>query len=279
MGTSTSNSGRRAGSPFDPEWLDQGTIGGATGAVDGGGNDQGDANPDGAGGSDAADANQGPNVASDRPLMPARASLGRYLSGGGREHLRGAVRSMINKGMGGPGRASKTMRGVAHGVGRLGSFLEAVRDGANPQIADWVQRVRSQNLSVNDLILELIKEVMPDTGSTDDESLRNAGTDALSQLYENDPNVDLLQPTDEQIRLVMGYTIANEVCSRVHQQLGQAYEKLKHDPQRVQEMRNDITEWIQSEVIAIMDGLNGKNMEPQALAAAVIETALKVFAE
>ncbi len=188
MGTSTSSGGGKAGSPFDPEWLGQvestSEAGPGDGAIDG--------DPDGdedvlqdvsEDGRAALDPAQDQDVAPDRRFMPARSKMGKYLSGGGRDALRGAASSMIQKGMGGAGRANNTLRGVAQGAGRLGSFLEAVRVGTDPQVVDWVQRIRGLNLSANDLALEVIKEVMPETGSVDDESLRNAAADALAQLY------------------------------------------------------------------------------------------------
>lgn len=98
-----------------------------------------------------------PDFAPGRRFAPARSKLSNYLGGGGRDALRGAAKSMVSKGMGGSGRAAATMRGTAQGAGRLGAFLEAVRDGTDARIRDWVQRVRGANLSANDLALELIR--------------------------------------------------------------------------------------------------------------------------
>ncbi|MNN50975.1 hypothetical protein D3C81_1655860 [compost metagenome] len=120
---------------------------------------------------------------------------------------------------------------------------------------------------------------MPETGSVDDESLRNAAVDALGQLYEQDPDVDILQLSDQQITSVIGFTIANEVCNRMDLQLGQTYEKLKYSPAEIQEFRNDIKEWVHGEVQRIMEGLVGRRVDPQTLAQAVLQTALEVFAE
>lgn len=281
MGTSTSSGGGKAGSPFDPEWLDQAGDGIGVGSGDGAAGAPADGEGDDAQGQDGdpGDAAVEQALAPDRRFMPARTKLGKYLSGGDRDALRGAASSMINKGMGGSGRASNTMRGVAQGAGRLGSFLEALRAGTDPQAIAWLQRVGGQNLSAPDLVLELIKEVMPDTGSVDDESLRNAAADALAQLYEQDPNVDISQLTDQQIAAVMGFTIANEVCNRLDLQLGQSYEKLKYTPVQVQQCRNDMKEWVHGEVQRIMDGVAVQRLDPQALAHSVLQTALEVFAE
>lgn len=284
MGTSTSSSGGKAGSPFDPEWLNPieptSEVGPGDGAIDG--------DPDGVedvpqdvseDGRAALEPAQDQDVAPDRRFMPARSKMGKYLSGGGREALRGAASSMIKKGMGGASRANNTLRGVAQGAGRLGSFLEAVRAGTDPQVVDWIQRIRGLNLSASDLALEVIKEVMPETGSVDDESLRNAAADALAQLYEQEPNVDIFQLNDEQITAVIGFTISNEVCNRIDLQLGQTYEKLKYSPVEIQELRNDIKEWVHGEVQRIMENFMGQRVDPQTLAQTVLQTALEVFAE
>lgn len=45
---------------------------------------------------------------------------------------------------------------------------------------------------------------MPDTGSIDDESLRNAAADAMAMLYEQDPQVDVFSLSDQQIADVIG---------------------------------------------------------------------------
>jgi hypothetical protein len=122
---------------------------------------------------------------------------------------------MVSKGMGGPRRAAATMRATAQGAGQLGQFLASARDATDPRVVDWVHRVRAQNLSANDLVLEVVKEVLPNTGSVDEESIRNAAAEALGQLYEVAPEVDIFNLTDAQIGDLIGYIVANDLCNRV----------------------------------------------------------------
>ena len=170
------------------------------------------------------------------------------------------------------------MRGTAQGAGALGQFLASARDGSDPRVADWVNRTRQANLAADDLILELVKEVMPDTGSVDDESLRNAAADALGLLYELNPDIDILNLTDGQIHDVMAITIANDVCNRMDLQLGQTYERLKHNPQQVQIFRKDVKEYVQSEVRVVMERLGRAGLDPKRLARDVLQSAIEVFA-
>ncbi|WP_291018293.1 Qat anti-phage system associated protein QatB [Hydrogenophaga sp.] len=201
-----------------------------------------------------------------------------FLGGGGSESLRSAAKSMVTKGMGGSRRAASTMRGTAQGAGALGQFLASARDRSDPRVANWVDRTRQANLAADDLILELVKEVMPDTGSVDDESLRNAAAEALGLLYELNPDIDIFNLSDAQIHDVMAITIANDVCNRMDLQLGQAYEKLKYDAQQIQVYRKDVKEYVQSEVRVVMERLGTTGLDPKRLARDVLQSAMEVFA-
>lgn len=280
MGTSTSSSGGKAGSPFDPEWLtpEAAPAGGAD-AADGSG-DGGDHEPADPGTEVGAEGSAAPDeaFAPSRRFAEARSKISAALGGGGRDSLRAAAKSMVTKGMGGARRAASTMRGTAQGAGALGQFLASARDGSDPQVVDWVTRTRAASLAADDLILELVKEVMPDTGSVDDESLRNAAAEALGLLYELNSNIDVFNLTDAQIHDVMAITIANDVCNRMDLQLGQTYERLRHDPQQVQLFRKDVREYVQSEVRVVMGRLSGAGLDPKRLARDVLQSAMEVFA-
>lgn len=287
MGTSTSSSGGKAGSPFDPEWLtpEAAPAGNAGGGDDGSG-EGGDHKPADTSTEAGADgpAGAGEPATTDEAFAPsrrfaeARSKMSTALGGGGRESLRAAAKSMVTNGMGGARRAASTMRSTAQGAGALGQFLASARDGSNPQVVDWVNRTRTANLAADDLILELVKEVMPDTGSVDDESLRNAAAEALGLLYELNPGIDVFNLTDAQIHDVMAITIANDVCNRMDLQLGQTYERLRHDPQQVQLFRKDMREYVQSEVRVVMEQLGGTGLDPKRLSREVLQSAMEVFA-
>lgn len=297
MGTSTSSKGGSAGSPFDPEWLDSAaggagggegssTAGGEGGETDGasadgdsGGASPSDAGSNGGGPASAPDGVAFGDFAPNRRFAAARTSMSTYVSGGGRDSLRSAAKNMVNKGMGGPRRAASTMRRTAQGAGQLGQFLASARDQSDPKVVDWVQRVREENLSANDLALELVREVLPDTGSVDEESIRNAAAEALGKLYEMAPDVDIFNLTNAQIADVIGLTIANDVCNRMDLLLGQTYERLKFDVHQVQVHRNDVKEFVHGEVRVVMDRHGALQADPQRLAQEVLASTLKVFAE
>jgi hypothetical protein len=47
------------------------------------------------------------------------------------------------------------MRGTSRGAGQVGQFLAAARDRTDPNVAAWVDRVRAEGLSADDLVLEV----------------------------------------------------------------------------------------------------------------------------
>lgn len=291
MGTSTSSKGGGSRSPFDPEWLSPPEGGAGEGDVAPGGDGDGSddappadghkANADGVGDADGETevGAPGPALAPDRRFAPARSGMSAFLGGGGREALRGATKSMVSKGMGGPRRAAATMRATAQGAGQLGQFLAAARDASDPRVLDWVQRVRAENLSANDLVLEVVKEVLPSTGSVDEESIRNAAAEALGKLYETVPEVDIFKLTDLQIGELIGYIVANDLCNRVDLQLGQTYEKLKFDARQIQMYRNDIKEYVNAQVKVVLDRQGPHRVDHQRLASEVLAATLEVFVE
>ena len=273
MGTSTSSKGGGPRSPFDPEWL-VGPAGGSSGAGGGAGDRHGHGS-DG----DGVGAEPGHPLNPSRRLAGARTAMSGFLGGGGRGDFKSAAKRMVGRGMGGPTRAANTMRSTAQGAGALGQFLTQARDGTNPDVINWVQRVRAANLSANDLILEVVKEVIPNSGSVDEESLRNAATETFSMLYETSPDVDIFNLTDQQIADIIGFTVANDICNRVDLLLGQSYEKLKYTPQQVQLCRNDIREYVRGLVRVELDKLGPRPVDSHGLARDVLAATLEVFGE
>lgn len=283
MGTSTSSKGGGPRSPFDPEWLEGAPGGGDTGADD---NDDapGDGHSGAPGEDDAPQSEIEPShlVPAANParrFAGARVAMSGALGGGGRDGFKTAAKRMVSRGMGGAARAANTMRATAQGAGALGHFLTQARDGTDSGIVNWVQRARAANLSANDLILEVVREVIPQSGSIDEDSIRNAATETLSMLYETSPDVDIFNLSDQQIADIVGFTVANDICNRVDLLLGQSYEKLKYTPQQVQLCRNDIREYVRGLVRVEIDKLGTRPVDAHSLAREVLAATLEVFGE
>ncbi|WP_217284927.1 hypothetical protein [Delftia sp. JD2] len=157
--------------------------------------------------------------------------------------------------------------------------MAQARDGSDQSVVNWVQRIRAASLAPDDLVLEVIKAVIPDSGSIDEDSLRNAAAETFSMLFETSPEVDLFNLTDQQIADVIGFTIGNDICNRVDLLLGQTYEKLKYTPQDVQLVRNEIREYVHGLVRLELDKLGPRPMDAHGLARDVLAATLEVFGE
>lgn len=279
MGTSTSSSGGRAGSPLDPAWLTPAGAGAA-----GGGDTAGDNSGPADGADEAAEqgaqgdgAAQQEDVAPDRRFAPARTSMSAYLRTGDKTHLAAAIGSAVRKGMGGPRRAASTMQRTAQGAAAVGQVLTGLRERSEPQFQNLVQRFQAEGLSVQDLILEVIKEAFPASGSIDEDSVQDAATEALSEFFEAHPDADLLALTDEEIQEVMSVTIANDIMHRLDQQLGQTYERLKLNPAEVQVRRNEAKEYVKAVVQVEREKAGKLPANLQSFASSVLASTLEVF--
>jgi hypothetical protein len=279
MGTSTSSSGGRAGSPLDPAWLPADGAGGA----DAGGGDGHGADSEAADGADQGaegdSATQREDLAPSRRFAPARTSMSTYLRTGDKTHLGAAIGSAVRRGMGGPQRAASTMRRTAQGAAAVGQVLRGLRERDAPQFQNLVQRFQTEGLSIQDLILEVIKEALPSSGSIDEDSVQDAATEALSEFFEKHPDADPLALSDDQIQEVVAVTIANDIMHRLDQQLGQTYERLKLDPVKVQVRRNEAKEYVKAVVQVEREKAGKLPADLQTFASSVLASALEVFSE
>lgn len=282
MGTSTSTAGGRSGSPLDPEWLEPagtGGSGGDSGVADSSGPGEGASEPGEAEGASGPGEPGETQLAPDRRFAGARSSMSAYFRTGDKAYLAGALGGAVRKGMGGAKRAASTMRRTAQGAASIGQVLTGLREQTEPRFLSLVQRFRTEGLSVKDLILEVIKEALPDTGSIDEDSVREAAAEALGEFFEQHPEADLLDLSDEQIQEVMSVTIANDIMHRLDQLLGQTYERLKLDPVQVQKLRNEAKEYVNAVVQVEREKAGKLPANLKGFAATVLQSTLEVFAE
>lgn len=298
MGTSTSSAGAGAGSPFDPPWLEDEVpedpnaekppVVDSPPAVPS--DTQGDADASASesvdtgtssSGSDTAEPSAPPALAPPRRFADARRNMTSFVKSGHSDDARAATSGFVNRGLGGPQRAASRMRTTSKAAASLGSFLTAARDGTSSNVVAWVDSVRLRNLSAQDLVLEVVERLLPDGGSIDEESARNAMVDAVSELYVVEPTVDIFALTDEQISLLMAYTIAFDVCNRLDLELGRVFEKLRFDARVLQERRNQIREYVKAVAVEEMRKVKarGAPMNPSELANTALRNALNVFGE
>lgn len=254
MGTSTSSSGPGANVNFDPPWLDQ--IGAGNGG-DGASSDGATADGTGQAAVPAA-----VGVAGARRFASARRELGTFARTGSREDLGRAVGHYSKTGMGGARNAAARMRNSTRAAGGLVSFLQSARDGTSPQVSRWIDRLRTSNPSAHDVINAVVQHVVGDGGSLDEEVCKDSMAQAMSELLELKPNVDLLQLGDADIWTLVQLFLGNEACNRLYMDVGQLFESAKLNPVVVVTRLNEMRAFVKSEVAVQLEALRSANPNP-----------------
>ncbi len=290
MGTSTSSAGAGAGSPFDPPWLDGAGEGiddsngdtqmqPSSGGEGDGENGSGDSGDNGSAEPADGETSRNTNIAPPGRYKEARTRLGRFVRTGDQGDARRAVGSLVNKGMGGPAKAASRMRTTAVAASALGGFLATARDGTNSNINEWVAAAKQRGLSAQDVALEVIRRLTPAGGSVDEESAKNAMSQAIVHLYEVSPDVDIFSLSDEQISSLMGYTVAFDVYNRIQLELGRVFEKLKFSAQVVHERLAQLQDYV---LVVVQDAIakvtsTGRVMDANEISRSALRSALDVF--
>jgi len=261
MGTSTSSSGPGPGVSFDPPWLDQ--LGGDVAAGGDGQVTSGD------GGDDADAGNQGDQgptpadgIAPARRFAGARRELGAFARTGSRDSLGRAIGHYSRSGMGGARNAAARMRTSTRSAAGLVSLLQAARDGTDARVNQWVSSLVARNPSVRDVIDEVIGQLTTGGGSLEEESCKDSMAQAMAELMENQPNVDLLNMSDGDIWSLVEFFLAQEACNRLQLDIGQIFESSRLNPREVVARMNEMREYLKAEVSAQMRTIRQGNPNP-----------------
>ena len=274
MGTSISSSGPGAGVGFDPPWLDQ--IGNpliipSSPADEPNGNNAWETAPQ----VQPSEVNQPVNVAPARRFANARREMGIFARTGDEGHFRKAVGHYSRSGMGGSKNVAQRMRLSARTAAGLVSFFQTVRDGTNERINQWVSALVARTPTARDVLDEIVRLVVSDGGSLDEESCRNSMDGAMSDLLRIQPDVDLLKMNDADIWTVVELFLANEASTRLQLDIGQLFESAKLDPKGAVQRVNEMGEYMRAEISAQIRQLREGNSNPDSKQmVAVIQEAL-----
>jgi hypothetical protein len=256
MGTSTSSTGPSSGISMDPPWLD-------------------DINSDTSVPTDSdASSEQENGIPTEQPsihepvvLAPiarfgtARKNLGEFARSGSQDSFKKAVGHYSKKGMGGASNVAKRMRASTSSVSGLVSFLRDVKNNTLPDIKNWAQNLMSKSPSANEVIDAIIDRVTSEGGIIDEESIKDSMANAMSDLLEQNPDIELLNlGDDESWDLIEGF-LAYEASNRLQLDIGQLLERTlspREMVQRVDEMRD----YLKSEISAQLQQYKSSDKHP-----------------
>ncbi|WP_341827087.1 Qat anti-phage system associated protein QatB [Burkholderia pseudomallei] len=164
--------------------------------------------------------------------------------------------------MGGARNAAARMRTSARSAAGLVSLLQAARDRTDTRLNQWVSSLVARNPSVQDVINEVIGQLTTSGGSLEEESCKDSMAQAMAELMENQPNVDLLSMSDGDIWSLVELFLAQEACNRLQLDIGQIFESSRLNPREVVARMNEMRDYLKAEISAQMRTMRQGNPNP-----------------
>jgi len=263
MGTSVSSKGPGGGIPMVPPWV---------------------SDPNGA--PDPADAatNPTPVVLAPRARFGgARRAMGDFARSGNPERMRRGLSRYTSRGLGGSAVAAQRMAGAA---ARSGALFGALRGegGTSEVLAALLDTNTLAGRPAMEIVDAIVDVVCPGNGTQDMESSQRAVNDALSDLLDLNPDVDLTALSVDDIDFVLERHLAYEVDNRLRLDIGQAVVRNATTPAAGMERLNEIRDYI-VETVAFSfrnrraQGTTLSATDAAAVSASALRDAYAVFEE
>lgn len=244
MGTSTSSKGPTSSISMDPPWLDD--INSDTNiSIDLDSNSDGDFNTH----TKKLVTQKPALVAPPARFGTARRSLSEFARSGSQNSFKKAVGHYSQKGMGGAANVAKRMRASTSSVSGLVSFLRDVKSNTLLDIQNWARNLMSKSPTANEVIDAIIDRVTTEGGIIDEESIKNSMANAMSDLLEQNPNLDLLSLGDDESWDLIENFLSYEASNRLQLDIGQLLERTLSATEMVQRT-DEMREYLKAEISA-----------------------------
>lgn len=233
MGTSASHSGPKSGVSFDPPWLDDIDDNPMIPAV-----------PE----QEVQETPATPLFAPPARFNSARRNLGDYIKSGSRDSLKKSLGHYSRTGMGGARNVANRMRHSASIASKLYSSFNSLREGNEPTISSIINNYRTENTDLYVMIDAITGYICGNEGSLDETSSINSVSAALSDLFEKNPDIDIANPSDDNVWSLVSSFLSYEAFSRIQLDIGQGFET-KNIPLNDRIIRlKDMREYLESEI-------------------------------
>ena len=256
MGTSTSSGGPASGISMDPPWLDDINSGTSIPIDSDSSSEQENEIP-----------TEEPSVQEPITLAPrarfgtARKNLGDFARTGSQDSFKKAVGHYSKKGMGGASNVAKRMRASTNSVSSLVSFLRDVQNQSLSDIQDWANNLMSKSSTANEVIDAIIDRVTTEGGVIDEESIKDSMANAMSDLLEENPNLDLLKLGDDESWDLIENFLSYEASNRLQLDIGQLLERTLTPVEMVQRT-DEMYEYLKAEISAQLQPYKSSDKHP-----------------
>jgi len=267
MGTSSSSKGPGSGMPMVPPWADDPVSSGDSDKAPPG--DQHD-------GSDGGQGNNEPEVSQDSSVTPppvapqgrftgARSSMRDYAGSGNSDDMRKGVGRYVSKGYGGSSTATRRMGNTISTAGALvGALSSESRSAGN---FDGFDAQELQGKSASEIMDAVVEAVRPIDGTQDTEASRESIKDALSELLDHRPDVDLLELDLDARFYVVEQFLASDVYRRIFLDIGKSIQENAPSAlaglKRLRQIKDYVRETVKSAFKNVKAGKN--NITPREI--------------
>lgn len=250
MGTSTSSTGPLSGISMDPPWLDDINHGMAL-LANSDSNSYGETNIFA----------EPIAVAPAARFGIARKNFGEFAKTGSQEAFKKAVGHYSKKGMGGASNLAKRMRASTSSATGLISFLRDVNSSTLADVRDWANNLMSKTPTANEVIDAIIDRVTSEGGIIDEESIKNSMANAMSDLLEQNPDLDLLKLGDDESWDLIENFLSYEASNRLQLDIGQLLERTL-TPIEIVQRTDEMREYLKAEISAQLQPYKSSNKHP-----------------
>lgn len=254
MGTSTSSSGPASGISMDPPWLDDINSSSILPSDSNAGEESNLP-------IEQSISQQPTLVAPPARFGTARKNLGEFARTGNQDSFKKAVGQYSKKGMGGATNVAKRMRASTSSVSGLVSFLRDVKSNTLPDIRDWANNLMSKSPTAHEVIDAIIDRVTNEGGIIDEESIKDSMANAMSDLLEQNPNLDLLNLGDDESWDLIENFLSYEASNRLQLDIGQLLERTLSPIELVQRT-DEMREYLKSEISAQLQPYKSSDKHP-----------------
>lgn len=254
MGTSTSSSGPASGISMDPPWLDDINSSSILPSDSNAGEESNLP-------IEQSISQQPTLVAPPARFGTARKNLGEFARTGNQDSFKKAVGQYSKKGMGGATNVAKRMRASTSSVSGLVSFLRDVKSNTLPDIQDWAKNLMSKSPTAHEVIDAIIDRVTNEGGIIDEESIKDSMANAMSDLIEQNPNLDLLNLGDDESWDLIENFLSYEASNRLQLDIGQLLERTL-SPMELVQRTDEMREYLKSEITAQLQPYKSSDNHP-----------------
>lgn len=261
MGTSTSSKGPQGNISFDPPWLDQivTNIKPSIGSDIGTNNDS-DSNNN----NEQTDNDQSNSrvigISQPRRFVPSRAPMKDFLKHGGKQNFRKVVGNYSKTGMGGAKKLSSRMKVSTVTGSNLFHLIQNIQNV--PSIQNWLTSLNGKTPSFRELENQIINILVPDGGSVDEDSCRYSLSQAMSDLYETNPEIDLQNIQQDDIWFLIERFLASECLNRLVHDIGQIMESSEFKPEVIVQRMDEMKSYLEADLKSNLEVLRSDLVHP-----------------